>query len=54
MNIWHIDKTDQGLSGIAKSLKSALTNSTTLQACASHHTCHKNKRIAPLERWQGI
>ena len=26
MNIWHIDKTDQGLSGIAKSLKSALTN----------------------------
>ena len=26
MNIRHIDKTDQGLSGIAKSLKSALTN----------------------------
>ena len=26
MNIRHIDKTDQGLSGIAKSLKSALMN----------------------------
>ena len=26
MNIWHIDKIDQGLNGIAKSLKLALTN----------------------------